>query len=448
MWYFLIALLFLQPLFAENDASDIVVHLPTESHLVPTYVAPIASTHSSYDAAFLRQLEEVLRFDLSHNGRMQLLPQTVERQAQVLQEADLASFSEPAWRALSISHVVKLEARDKTLSVSAYATGNKRVKILKALPLTGSLSRDRRTMHAVADALCEEFFGEKGIAQTRILYTVRTRSGSESTHWVTEVWEADYDGGNPRQVTREGSICLSPTYVPPLRGESASELLYVSYKLGQPKIFRAKLADGIGQRASGVAGNQFMPVASPKGDLLAFIADSMGNPDLFLQPAGPREKARRLFTAQHGTQGSPCFSPDGKRIAFVSNKDGSPRIYVLSLASGDAAKVHLITKINRENTSPAWSPDGSKLAYSAVQQGVRQIWIYDFKENREWQLTTGPTHKENPTWAPNSTHLVFNSSTPHSSELFLVNLHQKETVKISSGSGEKRFPAWEARGRL
>ena len=164
----------------------------------------------------------------------------------------------------------------------------------------------------------------------------------------------------------------------------------------------------------------------------------------------PTEKNRASpissFLLPSATQASPTFSPDGGKIAFVSDKerlaanlcDGNPRSSGYQTAGSIAS-----TRKNRENTSPAWSPDGKKLAYSARTDGVRQIWIYDFTTEQEWQLTSGAENKENPAWAPDSLHLIYNTETHDVSELYMINLHQQEPVRINLGFGQKRFASWE-----
>ena len=237
----------------------------------------------------------------------------------------------------------------------------------------------------------------------------------------------------------------------PLSKQFANDrFLYVSYKSGQPKIFIASLADGVGKRIIDLKGNQLLPAISPQRDKIAFICDAAGRTDLFLQQFHPESgeagKPMQLYSFPHATQASPTFSPDGSKLAFVSDKDGTPRIYLIPATfTTKRPTPHLITKQNRENSCPAWSPDGKKLAYSAKTKGVRQIWIYDFETAQEWQLTDGGGNKENPSWALDSKHLVFNSTDGSSSELYLVNLNQPEVIKISQGPGIKHYPSWGTR---
>lgn len=416
-------------------AEDIVVHVSAADQLPGLTLRFANAVTTSFEKSYLQQLEQVLAFDLKHNGCCRFEPCPIPN--------SLASVD--AWKKTSLRYAIELDLEGRKLSVTALDIFTGKMKVLNGMMLSGRLAEDRLVLHKTADALTTALFKVRGVASTRVLYTLRMRKSTASNQWVSEVWECDYDGANARQITHDGHLCVTPTYQASKQQGRCHNFLFVSYKIGQPKIYSCDFDDGTLKRVSYLKGNQLMPSLSPRQDCLAFISDVAGNPDLFIQDFVPGKgatgKPRQLYSAPMAAQGSPTFSPDGKKIAFVSNKDGTARIYTIPASGGDDPV--LLTKKNRDNTCPVWSPDGKKLAYCAQTNGVRQIWIYDFIKQEEHQLTEGHTHKENPTWAPNSLHLMFNTATSQSAELFLINLNQKGAVKISGGPGEKRFPAWE-----
>jgi TolB protein len=444
-------LLLTQPLLAKNeDDEKIIVKLATESKLMPLYLAPFYTESAGFDTQYLHQLEDVLLFDLNHNGMTYAVEHTNENNALANPGNFTDTGNSAAWNALNIFYVLKIRVKDKQIDARMLSVNSNSHKALDGLALTGSLQQDRLQIHRLADSIFKALFNADGIANTKILYTIKAGNPKKPT---AEVWEADYDGANAHQITNENTLCVNPTYIPPKPGYSSGSIMYVSYKSGQSKIYVASAKEGIGRRFSLLKGNQLMPAISRQRDKVAFICDYTGNPDLFLQAFDPERgligKPQQIFSTHQATQGTPTFSPDGNKIAFVSNKDGSPRIYVIDIPTPGASlkdiKATLISKANRDNTAPAWSPDGSKLAYCSAVNGVRQIWIYDVDKRQERQITQGSTNKENPSWAPNSLHLVFNSTGNNSSELYLINLNQPEAIKITKGAGDKRFPSWESR---
>jgi TolB protein len=434
------------------DSKPIVVRLDVESSLKPLYVAPLINDDAEFPDSYLKRLEQVLSFDLSQNGSTSLFGKTdaLNEHVSSVPYDQFGSLSE--WKSERVAYVVKTRFKEKLFFVTILNVESKSTKNLGSVPLTGVLSDDRRQVHKVADAIHRALFDEDGIASTKILYAIKIQN--DKGKYCSEIFESDYDGANARRLTNEGDYCISPVYIPPKPGCVAGGFMYVSYKIGQPKIYLKSFRDGIDRRLSDLKGNQLTPAISAQRDKIAFISDVTGNPDLFIQAFSPESgaigKPYQVFSAKQATQGSPTFSPDGKRLAFVSNKDGSPRIYVLDIPPPGAGmknvKVKLISGRNRENTAPCWSPDSTKLAYCARSGGDRQIWVYDFTTNTEKQLSQGPGNKENPFWAPNSLHLIFNSTDKNTGELYIMNLNQSEAFQITRGAGEKSFPAWGPRG--
>ena len=429
-----------------EDQEPIVVQLSNEVELLPLYLLFIQGDESGLSSSYFAQLEKVFRFDLEHNGATYLLKTSPERDPLA---SSTDSMNEAAWRVHKVYFVVVASVKNKMLTVRLLVVNNGMSKMLEGFQLTGELSQDRRIIHRISDQIHKVLFGTEGIASTYFLYTVKKQDPA-TKKWLSEVFEADYDGGNAKQITQKNGYCITPSYIPPRAGYRSRSYLFVSYQIGQPKIYLGNLDHHTVQRFSLLKGNQLMPTLSRQRDQVAFISDVTGNPDLFIQEfdseKGLKGKPRQIFTTYKATQGTPSFHPDGKKIAFVSNKDGSPRIYMMNIPPEGAKlkeiKAELLTKVNKESTAPCWSPDGQKIAYCSMTKGVRQIWIYDFTTRKERQLTQGPGNKENPTWAPNGLHLIFNSSDAGASELYLINLNQPQAVKISQGDGEKHFPSW------
>ncbi|HEX2578989.1 MAG TPA: Tol-Pal system protein TolB [Rhabdochlamydiaceae bacterium] len=437
---------------------EIRIYLNTSSPLEPIYIGKLSSD-GSLNADYLSQLESVLHFDFSHNGSTKILPTQEIHERTLSQKSNTERFNATSWRSYGALHVLKGEIKNKALTLSVFSPQTGSLKQFPEITLSGTLGRDRFQLHRLSDAIYKTLYGQPGVASTRILYAAKqrqsnNRSDNKSDKWVSEIWSCDWDGANPKQLTREGSYSITPVLIPTSSKYANDKFLYVSYKMGQPKVFIASFNEGVGKRLIDLRGNQLLPAISPQRDKIAFISDAAGKvdgrTDLFLQEFHPERsetgKPVQLFSYPRSTQASPTFSPDGSKIAFVSDKDGAPRIYIIPATfTSKRPTPALISKRNNENSCPAWSPDGKKLAYSAKTKGTRQIWIYDFDRKEEWQLTDGPGNKENPSWAPDSKHLVFNSTDGHLSELYIVNLNQPDVVKISQGTGIKHYPAWGIR---
>lgn len=439
---------------AEDD--EIYVTLDTETPLLPTFLAKIETDECPFAKEYLRSLENVLRFDLQYNGATRVLSeQEVEKLSSLKQQNSFDT--QPDFEKLKdddVLYLVKLKIQNKDLIAKIISVNGQEARTIDQISLSGDLAKDRVKIHQLADAIHSLLFQAPGIASCKILFTNKKTvpaANGQSRKIVAEVYESDYDGSNVRQITHENTFSANPIYIPAKKGSKSTAFCYVSYKIGQPKIYIALLKDGTSKRLTSLKGNQLTPSISSDGTSIAFACDITATSDLFLLPfqkeiqtAG---KPRHLFHAKGSASASPVFSPDGTKIAFVSDKDGSAKVYVMDIPKEGTnlkdLRPQLISKRCRENSAPAWSPDGKKLAYSAKNAGVRQIWIYDFDSKRERELTSGKAVKENPTWAPDSLHLLFNAREGNVTELYLINLNQPEAVKITQGPGDKQFPSWE-----
>ncbi len=442
---FFLCLLFSLQVTHATDQDTLHVQLETGAQLMPVYLSRMQSENTRFDASYLTKIESLIRFDLTHNGMTTLLKPTDS-----LEKATTALGPSSAWAASGAYYVIIPKVVETTLKVQVYSVTGTWIKTIDKIPLTGEFSADRQQVHVASDTIHKLLFGKEGIARTRVLYTIRHKiPGKEE--WTSEMWEADYDGGNSRRVLTNVGYAVTPQYFKAAPGKRPGSFFFVSYQTGQPKIFIGSLQGNGTKRLSALPGNQLMPTLSHQRNKIAFISDVTGNPEVFVQEfsleEGVKGKPRQIFSARHATQGTPSFSPNGEQVAFVSDKDGSAKIYVVDVTPPGVklsdVKARLITRFNKGCTAPAWSPDGQKIAYSALIAGARQIVVYDFITKKERQLTFGSGNKENPSWAPNSLHLVYNVGGEANSQLFFLSLNQPTPVKITAGNGDKRFPSWE-----
>jgi len=440
---------------ASEEKEEISVVLGSEHSLLPTMVEKIEQGQDSgFGADYLSRIRSVLLFDINNNG----MTRALEGKEQELAEATLGAPSYEGaldlekLREKNVSYLIRWKMADKTLSAKVVQITSGTSRVVTPITLSGDLSKDRSKIHQLADCIHSMLFGKPGIADTKIVYTIKRKIVAEQKEptFLSEVVEADYDGCNIRPVTNTHSLCVTPALIPHQRKGTLPTLLYVSYELGQPKIFARSPSDGHVYRLTLMRGNQLTPAVSKDGSMVAFCSDITGTADLYVVPfeedIGSVGKPRQVFHSKGAATACPTFSPDGKKIAFVSNKDGSAKIYIMDVPPSGTKVAdlnpRLITKRCRDNTAPSWSPDGKKIAYSAKNQGDRQIWIYDIERDKEEQLTDGKGGKESPSWAPDSLHLIFHGYSGGNADIYLVNLNQPKPVKISNGPGDKQFPCW------
>jgi TolB protein len=405
------------------------VALPTRISKTPIYLTKIYS-----DGASFEEQRQIIESDLNQNGFSYVLP--TKKIEETIHWPDVRQgFDKNIWKKEQIPFVIALQVLDNRLQTVVFDIAKGTSKKYPEIAIS-----DRKEIHRLTDHIQKDLFGVAGIASTHLLYSLRAKAGD---HWNSEIWVCEADGSNHRKLIGDQGYCITPNFFP-----KSEEFYYVTFQEGQSKIYRSSLNQQKGENMIQLRGSQALPAINRRGDQIAFISDTAGRPDLFVQnldaKGRPIGKPRQLFSSARATQASPTYSPDGKQIAFVSDKDGVPRVYVIDILDPkDARKAtpRLITKANRENTSPSWSPDGKKIAYSAKVDGVRQIWMIDLESQTEMPITTGPLNKENPSWAPDSLHLIYNTESEEMCDLYRVHIWHKEPMRLSQG----RFAAWSSR---
>ncbi len=448
--FFLLSFL-LTSVFMHADEEEIFIQLSSEVELIPIFVSSVDSANSKLGKIYAEEIRKVFLFDIDNNGSTRaLMPKEVSAYSSLANQNQFdGAIDFSKLKADGVLYLTKLKINGNELIAKIVSVNGQTANTIDHIILSGDLNKDRVKVHQLTDSIHKLLFSKPGIAMSRILYTSKRKVDrpKQEPKYLSEVYISDYDGHNVRQLTNTGSLCANPMFIP-----NSSNFLYVSYLIGQPKIYISSLNNTKFERVSPLRANQVTPGVSPDGTMLAFASDVTGKADIFIQPVcskpGEEVKPRQIFTATAAANASPTFSPDGKRIAFVSNKDGTPKIYIMNIPSPTTKlkdiKLELISRRCRENTAPCWSPDGKKIAYCS-RNGTpeRQIWVYDFETKTERQITEGKSNKENPVWASNSLHLLFNSTDSHGTEIYLMNLNQPKAVKITSGPGVKIFPAWE-----
>ncbi|HEU4834033.1 MAG TPA: LpqB family beta-propeller domain-containing protein, partial [Pyrinomonadaceae bacterium] len=113
--------------------------------------------------------------------------------------------------------------------------------------------------------------------------------------------------------------------------------------------------------------------------------------------SGPAVERQRLNDQISELQ----LSPDGKKVAFVVRGE----VFAASASDGgDAARVSNSTA---EEYQIAWAPDSRRLVYVSDRDGVPHLFLYDFSNNSESQLTRDAADDSTPRFSPDGKSLAF-----------------------------------------
>jgi len=365
--------------------------------------------------ATTQPVDDALLFDLRASGLFQVLDRA-SFLADAKEGMTAGSINFSRWADVGAESLVKYSlARDGSeLKVEArvFNVGNGREEFKTAQ--SAPAAQPSLLAHKVADAIYRHYTREPSPFLSSITYV--RKSGSNK-----DVWVADWDGRNARQMS-SGGINVLPALGPD------GVVGYTSYQEGRPDLFVQKgsgltrLKTNEGQMATGIA-------FSPDGKRVAYaLADGESAQIWVANTEGGG--AKQLTDTRFGINTSPAWSPDGKRIAFVSNRGGSPQVYVMA---ADGSGVRRLTFQGNYNQTPDWSPRGDLIAFTARdERNAFDLFTVHVDSGKITRLTQDQGNNEEPSFSPNGRLLLFTSTRAGPSQLFVMTAEGNNQLPLPS----------------
>jgi len=126
------------------------------------------------------------------------------------------------------------------------------------------------------------------------------------------------------------------------------------------------------------------------------VVRTEGNAELWLITLADGQDEWRI-TYDPGQDFDAAWSPKGDLIAFVAEKTGNGDIYISTPLGFEARRI----TFNEDawDRHPSWSPDGQYLAFwSNAQYDLKQIYIYDIEAGETRLVGGGPYNNWDPLW--------------------------------------------------
>ena len=275
----------------------------------------------------------------------------------------------------------------------------------------------RENAHQFANDVIETLTGHKGLAGTKITF-IATRSGKK------EVYVADFDGSNVRQLTHDNTISVHPSFSPDGR-----RIAYTGYQSGYADVYVIDLGSGSRNRIVNFPGTNSGAAFSPNGSELFFFFNETATTEIYT--VGANGGGARRLTRTRGVESGPTWSPDGSEIIYSSDQGGSPQLYRISSSGGSG---QLLSTGRGYCTEPNWSPDGTKVAFNVRSGGDFQVSILDLKGGGTRTLSTG----QDPVWGADSRHVIFTEG----GALYMLDTVSSRRTKVLDGLGKITEPSW------
>ena len=239
----------------------------------------LSPDRETQDAA--RVISEVLYADLDFEREFALIPRDTYKSIPVAGSIDAVPFDR--WRELGADGVligtvqktptgVRVEMRLYNVRARQSAYGRE---------YTGSGANPRVYAHTMSDELHDSQRQLRGVAKTKLTFiSDRNREAVLATvekRDVKEVFIADYDGANPRRITINRTMNLTPSWSPDGRS-----IAYTSYRSGAPDLLISNIFAGTMESPTRGVGQNWLPAFSPDGSRLAFTSSRDGNSEIYV----------------------------------------------------------------------------------------------------------------------------------------------------------------------
>ena len=400
---------------------------------VPDFLA-VSNDRETQDIA--RTIGEVLWNDLDYEREYYMIPRDTYKSI-----PPATSIGEPPfdqWRELGADGLIvgTVQKAGNTVKVEMRLYRVASRQQVYAREYSGASANPRIYAHTMADEIHETQRAVQGVARTKLTFTSdRNRervSGTVENRDVKEVYIMDYDGANPRRVTVNRALNITPSWSP-----DARSIAYTSYRSGFPDVYISNIYQGtMAVPLKGTANNQnWLPAFSPDGSQMAFTTNRDGNSEIYI--ANRDGSNPRRLTNHPNIDTSPTWSPTGTQISFVSDRGGMPSVYVMGL---DGLNLRRLSFENSDR--PTWSPAPyNEIAYTARTGPGYDIKVLNLAAGETRQLTFGEGSNESPTWAPNGRHLAFMSTRAGNSQIFTVDRDGKNIRQLTR-EGKNEMPNW------
>ncbi|MBX7257716.1 MAG: Tol-Pal system beta propeller repeat protein TolB [Candidatus Hydrogenedentes bacterium] len=376
------------------------------------------------------QMAEVIANDLSFSGLFRILPPTQYPAGFTGLTSDPKQINFQLWQGTPALYLVYgyVSAEQGNIVAQCFLFDIRAANYVVGKKLTSTQDAWRLVAHEFSDEVVKFIDGTPGVATSRICF-----SGGEPRK--KEIYVADYDGANLRQVTKHGSVSILPAFSP-----DGNKIAYVSYKDRYQYIYVVELATGKSTPLSREVGMNSAPVWHPNGRQLALVLSKDANSEIYMVNSDGTGKRR--LTNDKSVDSSPAFSPDGSQIAFVSDRGGKPQIYAMDSSGGN---VRRLSTQPGKFYDPVWSPDGKSIAYVLENSEGFEIWMMGADGSSPKQLTSSPGGNENPTWSADSRHVMFASTRTGRSQLWTATISSGENRAVPGITVGAQGPDWGPR---
>ena len=119
-----------------------------------------------------------------------------------------------------------------------------------------------------------------------------------------------------------------------------------------------------------------------------------------------------------------ALAPDAKKIALIAHGE------VFAASARDGGEAIRVTHTPGPESAVTWSPDSTRVAYLSQRNALTHIFVYDFPQHAETQLTDGPLPDQAPLFSPDGKTIAF---VRDRKELRVIDLASRQEKTLVTG---------------
>ncbi|RIY33691.1 PD40 domain-containing protein [Psittacicella gerlachiana] len=287
--------------------------------------------------------------------------------------------------------------------------------------VTLNTSENRDLAHTAANDVYQAILKQPGDFLTKIAFVQQPIAGVNKYN----LYIADYDGANPRQIYTSDRPILSPNW----SGDN-QRIAFVSYSLFNSRIMQYDLNSRAVSILVNKEGNSTAPAYSSDGQYLVYASGVNGSSDLYLRNLS--NGTERNLTNGRGRNTEPSWY--GNSVIFTSDRSGTAAIYQMDLSTGNA---------NRISRTSGQTTD-AQISYpvqTMVMINRDRLTTQNLNSNKISQITN-TFLDESLSISPSGRMVIYSSTVGNNKVLNLVSIDGFYQVQLPVLSGSLSYPAW------
>jgi Tol biopolymer transport system component/C-terminal processing protease CtpA/Prc len=289
-------------------------------------------------------------------------------------------------------------------------------------------------MQITADRYTNEFFAAPSPDGSTLAFNAR---GNASGQWwrkghshldESEIWLVREGETNAyERVTEGGAKELWPMW-----SGDGKNLYYVSDRSGAQNIWARPLKGQAKQLTQFKDGRVLFPTLSYDGKTMVFERDfGIWKLDTASSQASEIKITRRGASANASVErltlnqfNDLALAPDGKKVALIARGE------VFAASAKDGGDATRVTNTAAPESHVVWSSDSKKIVYVSTREGAPHIFLYDFTQSKETQLTNGTSADTLPAISPDGKMIAFIRD---AKELRVIDVESKQERQLATG---------------